>query len=242
MTMKISRSTYFYGKDKSQNGELFVPECVKHYKILCLVHGGFWKYPYDRLQMTALANELATLGYVVWNIEYRRVGEDNGGWPNTFNDVIDAVNYLHTLDVENSGVILIGHSAGGHLALWLSQQQLHIPIINVIALAPVSDLLKCTEEHIGGQAVEELLKTVPSENRQRYVDHSPIEQEPSHIPETIIHGSMDEYVPIEMSRCYVKKRMSQGCHVIFHEVSHGLHLDFLDPSSASTAKLFDVLS
>src|SRR5439155_8536839 len=132
-----------------------------------LIHGGFWRAPYGYTLMTSLADDLANRGIATWNIEYRRIGDPGGGWPATLLDVAMAADYLQkiapTYALDLKRVVTIGHSAGGHLALWLAARP-HIPqgdilvstsapgntegsssttplaIMGVISLAGVSDL------------------------------------------------------------------------------------------------------
>src|SRR5699024_7173940 len=92
--------------------------------IIVTIHGGFWQSKYDLFENDPICEDLTKRGFATWNIEYRRVGEDGGGWPGTFNDLVSAINHLSALQqsypIDLSNVIIIGHSAGGHLALWLA--------------------------------------------------------------------------------------------------------------------------
>src|SRR6266516_2333805 len=113
-----------YGSEALQFGELHLPGGTGPYPIVILIHGGFWRAPYAYTLMTDLAEDLARRGIVAWNIEYRRVGDPGGGWPTTLVDVASAADYIHTLaptyTLDLKRVVTIGHSAGGHLALWLA--------------------------------------------------------------------------------------------------------------------------
>ncbi|XBO87238.1 alpha/beta hydrolase [Bacillus licheniformis] len=146
-----------YGQHHSQYGVLRVPERKEPCPVVVMIHGGFWQSRYDLEENNPIAEDLTSRGYATWNIEYRRVGEDGGGWKGTFNDVIYAINHLSQLKesyhLDLSSAIVIGHSAGAHLALWLasrteaeSDQTFHkllVPIKKVISLAGVTDLKKC---------------------------------------------------------------------------------------------------
>ncbi len=110
-----------YGDAPSQVADLHLPAGAGPHPVVVLVHGGFWRSSYDRTLMAPLAAELASNGYAAWNIEYRRVGEDGGGWPGLFTDVAAAVDALATVpEVDPARVVSCGHSAGGHLALWIA--------------------------------------------------------------------------------------------------------------------------
>ena len=119
--MKPAMRTFHYGDSATQAGDLHLPEgdprCV-----VCLLHGGFWKLPYGREQLTAVAQDLAARGHAAWNIGYRRVGEPGGGWPGALDDTVAAISHLARLSREGASldlrhVVVAGHSAGGQLAL-----------------------------------------------------------------------------------------------------------------------------
>ena len=106
-----------YGPDPAQFGELWVPRAPGHRGVVVILHGGFWQARYDLSLGRPLAADLAARGYAAWNLEYRRVS-GGGGWPGTFGDVAAGIDLLATLPVDTSRVVVVGHSAGGHLAAW----------------------------------------------------------------------------------------------------------------------------
>ncbi|HEX6249314.1 MAG TPA: alpha/beta hydrolase, partial [Nocardioidaceae bacterium] len=132
--------------------------------LVVLLHGGFWKAAYDRVHTRAAAAALAGEGFVVATPEYRRVGA-GGGWPTTATDVADAVravpDLLRGLGVPTTGLTVAGHSAGGHLALWLANEDL--PIERVVGLAPVADLRAAAGAGLGDDAAQALLGGGPDE-------------------------------------------------------------------------------
>ena len=111
--------TYRYGPDRSQRGELHLPSGPGPHPVMLLLHGGSWRKRYGIVVMRGLAADLLRRGWAVWNIEYRRLGA-GGGWPATFEYVAAAVDHLAEIDapLDMARVSLLGHSAGGHLALW----------------------------------------------------------------------------------------------------------------------------
>ena len=115
-----------YGPGPDQHGQLWLPDVDEPHPVVVLVHGGFWRDQYRLDLMTPLAEELVMVGLAAWNIEYRRVGPTGGGWPTTLQDVSAAVDQLadpavaEMLDLNR--VAVVGHSAGGHLALWIGQR------------------------------------------------------------------------------------------------------------------------
>src|SRR5437867_12967919 len=92
-----------YGPYDSQVAELYLPE-NSHTVLVCLLHGGFWRLPYGRDEMTAIAQDLVGRGYAVWNMEYRRIGEQGGGWPGTLMDVRAGIDHLATVQVSGSSL------------------------------------------------------------------------------------------------------------------------------------------
>ncbi len=113
------RQRHRYGPHRSQRADLYLPRRARPHPVMVLIHGGSWQVRYGKIVMRGLAGDLMRRGWAVWNIEYRRVG-DGGGWPATFEDVAAAIDHLATLDapVDLERVSILGHSAGGHLALW----------------------------------------------------------------------------------------------------------------------------
>jgi acetyl esterase/lipase len=113
---------------------------------VCLLHGGFWRMPYGRDEMDAIARDLAARGFAVWNLEYRRVGAPGGGWPGTLDDVGAGIDHLATLvgegvNLDLERVAVVGHSAGGQLALWsASRASPRVRVAAAAGLAPVADL------------------------------------------------------------------------------------------------------
>lgn len=117
----MTRSVHPYGPHPSQVGELFLPMKEGPHPVAVVLHGGYWRSRYDRSLMTELCLDLAAHGWAAWNLEYRRVG-GGGGWPTTFEDVATGVDALAELEaqLDLEQIVSVGHSAGGHLALWLA--------------------------------------------------------------------------------------------------------------------------
>lgn len=203
--------------------------------------------PYGRDQMTAIAEDLVSRGFAVWNMEYRRLDAPTGGWPGTFDDVIMGIEQLArfvaggiNLDLER--VVVSGHSAGGHLALWAAAQQHRekwngakraVRISAVVGQAPVADLRRAYELGVGGHAVSELLGGIPAEHTERYQAASPYALLPLGVPQLLIHGTEDEVVPIAISRRYTQAARAVGDEVELLELPGTGHMEFLDPASAA---------
>ncbi|MDH6612872.1 acetyl esterase/lipase [Streptomyces sp. SAI-208] len=150
-----------YGTEPSQVGELYLPEGDGPFPTVVLVHGGWWTAMWDRRQMTANVDDLVSRGFAVWNVDYRRIGEPGGGWPGTFEDVAAAVDAVAGLDpaVDADRVLVVGHSAGGHLATWTAHRSAlpegapgahpRVRPLGVVTLAGVLDLVAADEARLG---------------------------------------------------------------------------------------------
>ena len=207
--------TLRYGEDASQVGDLRVPSSApRPCPVAVLIHGGFWRMPWGRDLMDDLAEDLTDRGTATWNIEYRRLGARGGGWPGTFDDVAAAIALLagiaedHALDLTRIG--LVGHSAGGHLALWAAARAQPRPVA-VVSLAGVVDLREASRLRLDGDAAGELVAD-PS----RFGDTSPIEMLPIGVPQLIVHGDADDRVPQSMALRYAAAAREAGDDVDLH--------------------------
>lgn len=191
------------------------------------LHGGFWMAGYDRAHVGPLATDLAARGYPVVCPEYRRVGQPGGGWPGTFDDVADALPAV----VERLGLgapVLAGHSAGGQLALWAAGR---VPCLGVLALAPVADLTRGHELGLGGGAVALLLGGGPADVPDRYAAVDPLGLVPPPVPVVVVHGDVDDRVPIELGRDYVAAALRAGASARLVELPGVEHFGLIDPLS-----------
>ncbi len=233
-----------YGHAEDHVGDLLVPDGPGPHPVAVLIHGGFWRDRWTRDIMTGAAINLRSHGWATWNVEYHRVGT-GGGWPLTFEDISAGIDHLaelapdHNLDLAT--VVAIGHSAGGHLALWSAARPHlsdHIPdvetrvaVTSVIGLAPVSDLDSGYAAGIGGGAVAGLLRRTPADGAERYRAASPIRLLPLGVRQVIVHGTEDEAVPVEMSRSFVAAARDAGDDLVYHELDDVDHMSLIDPSS-----------
>jgi acetyl esterase/lipase len=211
--------------------------------------------PYGRDELTAIAKDLAARGYAVWNVEYRRLGAPGGGWPGTLLDVSSAIDHLATLETDGieldlNRVIVAGHSAGGHLALWIAARNKPIKIsspvrvrpIAAAGLAAITNLAHASELNAGKSAVNEFIGGSPSQYPDRYAAASPFELLPLGVRQLIIHGVKDQVLPIDLSRSYITAAQASGDFVQFVELPDSGHMDFLDPSSKAHSALCEWLA
>jgi acetyl esterase/lipase len=229
-----------YGTDANQFGEIRLPKSSGPFPVLMNIHGGFWRARYDLAHAGHLCAALTAKGIATWNIEYRRVGNPGGGWPGTFEDVRSAYRFVSELGkrykLDAAKVVVMGHSAGGELALCLAA---HEPSLkHVISLAGVVDLQQAWEFHLGNDAVADFLGGKPSEIGDHYREADPMQLSlPRGTRQWLIHGAADDVVPSVLSRNYTEQKKKRGEDVHYLEISTAGHFDLIDPRSKAWPKV-----
>jgi acetyl esterase/lipase len=242
-----------YGSLPLQFGELRLPSTKGPHPVAIVIHGGCWLAKLGNFDpravaldnMRPLAAALTDAGIATWNIEYRRLGDEGGGWPGTFRDVANAADHLralarqHPLDLKR--VISIGHSAGAHFALWLAARpQLSktsdlytgdpIRLAGVASLDGPADLkatIALQRPVCGAPVITDLLGGSPEERPERYRDGSPIERSPLGVPQAFFTGQMfaAHAAPYEAAA----KRTGDAVEVLPSPTAG--HFLFIDPQS-----------
>ena len=242
--------TFRYGPDRSQRADLHLPAAVGPHPVMILIHGGSWQSRYGRIVMRGLAGDLLARGWGVWNIEYRRLG-NGGGWPATFLDVAAAIDHLAGLDadLDLDRVSVLGHSAGGHLALWAASRerlphgapgridgQPPLRLRRAIAQAGVCDLTSAYRWSRGGPPGA-LMGGGPDEVPQRYDAADPMRLLPASAPVLLVHGSVDRTVSVKHSRNYERAARASGGEVELVEIEGeaGAHRAHIDPRGIAWA-------
>ena len=242
-----------YGPSPVQFGELRLPRGGARVPVVVFLHGGCWRAAYDHAHVAAAAASLADAGYAVWVPEYRRVGEEGGGWPGTFDDVASAVDHVRTLaarypTLDTTRVILAGHSAGGQLALWAASRKAGdarsgrtppLPVAGVVSLAGITDLATYASPGGCGSAVVPLMGGTSAEVPDRYRAVSPIERVPLGVPVRIVHGAADPTVPLDQSRTFAERVVAAGGRAVVTEVPGAGHFDVVAPQSAAWPAVLD---
>jgi acetyl esterase/lipase len=244
-----------YGDDPLQYGELRLPKGPGPHPVVILIHGGCWLSEYDITHLRKLAAAITETGVATWALEYRRVGNPGGGWPGTFQDIARGADQLRTLaktyplDLER--VVAAGHSAGGHLALWLAARpkltdlepfrtENPVGIRAVLALAPAPDLVYLHEQDTCGGVVDKLLGGSPEAQPERYRAASPMNLLPMGVPQILVLGRFDDsWAPI--GRRYFEAAKEKRDDVRLVEAPESGHFEMIDPDSTTWPLVRDAL-
>ncbi|HLL02074.1 MAG TPA: alpha/beta fold hydrolase [Myxococcaceae bacterium] len=246
-----------YGKEPHQFGDLRLPPGPGPHPVVVMVHGGFWRAKYDLEHVGHLCADLTRRGYATWSLEYRRVGNEGGGWPGTFLDIAWGTEFLSTLAQSHplalARVVFLGHSAGGHLALWAAARRRivpHEPLYTgghfmprgVVALAGVVDLTRAYELHLSNDAVVGLLGGTPAQVPERYELGSPAELAPVNIQQILIHGTEDDTVPVSLSTEYHARATELRDAVRLITLPGAGHFEVINPLSREWPQVVEAIA
>jgi acetyl esterase/lipase len=235
-----------YGKDQHEFGELRLPKGPGPHPVAIVIHGGCWLAEYGLSYMSHLSAALAEAGVATWSIEYRRIGDEGGGWPGTFEDAALATDYLRmlakTYPLDLNRVVAVGHSAGGHLVLWLAARNklpkenplystTPLALRGVIPLAGITDLRQtgtACDANVG-----QLMGGSANDQPARYNLASPIALLPLSVKQIVIQGETDNLVPPSMARDYADAARKKGDDVKLVVIEKAGHFELVDPKSAA---------
>jgi len=240
-----------YGSDPLQFGDLAVPAGDGLFPVVVFIHGGFWRNSFELDLAEPQAADAVDNGYATWNIEYRRVGDEGGGYPGTLADVAAAIDHLvvlaenHPLDLER--VAVVGHSAGGHLALWVGQRERLpdgapgekpsvVPRL-VVGQAPVADLSGNLD--LGRGAVSGFMGATPDNDPVAYDIADPARLLPVRVPQLIVQGAADSIVPPDRADAYAARADTDQLDVMLF--ADAGHFDVIDPAHESWAAVLSRL-
>jgi len=227
-----------YGDGELQFGDVRLPKGSGPFAAAMFIHGGFWRARYDLKHTSFLCAALTKAGMVTWNLEYRRVGNPGGGWPGSFEDVTAGYQFLRQLagkyPIDTKRILVLGHSAGGQLALALAAH--HNSMRGAVSLAGIVDLRRAWDLHLSNDAVVEFLGGDPDRVSDHYHESSPAQLD-IRCKQLLIHGTEDDIVPVQMSRDYAKQKLEKRETVSLLEVPKAGHFEIVDPQSAVWPKV-----
>lgn len=237
-----------YGPDSLQFGELRVPAGAGPHPVAVVIHGGCWLSSFGLNHARSESAALAGAGFLVWSLEYRRVGNPGGGWPSTFRDVGAGVDHVRTLarryPIDLNRVVLIGHSAGGHLALWAAARRKipkgsplftddPLPVRGVVSLAGVPDLRAAATgtSAVCGDAIQRLVGGAPDAVPEHYAAAAPIELLPLGVPQFVLNGAEDAIVPPRWATDYAARAQAAGDSVTLTIIPEAGHFEVVAPGT-----------
>jgi acetyl esterase/lipase len=249
-----------YGSDSSQYGELRIPGGPGPHPVAVLVHGGCFKATYATLRdLAPMGDALKVAGIATWNIEYRRVGQTGGGWPGTYVDVGRAVDHLrqlagpYALDLDR--VVVVGHSAGGHLAIWAAARArvppgsaIHdadpLPVRGALDLAGPVDLtanISGYEALCRDTVITGLLGGTPATVPERYAQASPMALLPLGVPHVLLMGEHEDFVPRHLAEAYVRAARDAGDKVDLIVIPRVGHFEIASPRATTWPRVESVI-
>ncbi|WP_127958961.1 alpha/beta hydrolase family protein [Serratia microhaemolytica] len=265
---------YQYDQHPQNFFDLRIPEGEGRYPLAILIHGGYWRSKYDLQYLSHLAAALTKMGIASANIEYRRVGDVGGGYPGTFLDVANCIDRLPQIirdakleqRIDLNNIVLIGHSAGGHLAAWAASRasidrqsvlfsENATPTAGFISLAGVLDLDYAIAHHLSDNAALGLLigpsevanyAQMPpdkmAEFRQIISNTSPAAMLPVKTKAYLVHGMMDDSVPMDTNRFYYQDAIEHEMDVYYQIIECAGHFDIVDPQSPHFSEVEKVIT
>ena len=248
----VADATIAYGDDAMQKVDVWLPSAKGPHRTVLMVHGGCWQTEIaDRRLMDWAAGDLRDAGYAVWNIDYRGVDRAGGGYPGTFADAAAATDALRSnaarFDLDLSTVVAVGHSAGGHLALWLAARARlpadsalrtpdPLPIAHVISLGGLPDLEDTARSPENGCGTEVVAKLIGTTRADPYADTSVPRLLPLGLPQDLVNGRADRIIPFRMGESYVAAARAAGDRATLHAVADTGHVELVTPGTAAWAE------
>ena len=258
--LRRTSSRVAYGADSLQFGELRLPGGRGPFPVAIILHGGCWLSRYATVRNTApLAEALADLGVATWNVEYRRYDHPGGGWPGTFRDVADGADFLRVLakqyPLDTTRIVAAGHSAGGHLALWLATRRtldaasplaggVPMALVGVVSIGGIADLREFYGREratCGNPAVESLLGGIPDSVPVRVRESSPIERLPLGVPSVHVAGERDFIAPLAVREAFVSAARQRGDSAWVVTIPSEGHFEAIAPARASGRAVIDAV-
>lgn len=252
-------ATISYGDDALQKVDVWVPAAPGQHPVVLMVHGGCWTTSIaDRSLMNWIADDLRKSGVAVWNIEYRGVDRPGGGYPGTFRDAGAAADALlkHATEfhLDTKRIVAAGHSAGGHLALWLAARARiarssplytaqPLKIARVISLGGLPDLEATAASPDNGCGVDVVAQLVgkPGSRIDVYADTSVPRLLPLGVRQDLVNGREDKIIPLRLGTGYETQARAKGDRVALHIVDRTGHVELIAPETAAWGKAKQII-
>jgi acetyl esterase/lipase len=230
-----------YGTDPNHFVDLRRPKKSQQ-RAVAFIHGGFWRAKYDLMHASHLCEALRIAGWTSINVEFRRVGNPGGAWPGTFSDLRSAMQMIFSAakkwDFAPENLVVMGHSAGGQLALALAGHDERIK--KAVSLAGVLDLQRAYDLHLSNDAVVEFLGGTPTQMPDHYKEASPT-QLTIKAKQLVVHGDKDNVVPVAISQEYV--RLKKAKERVESLVLPGAgHFEVIDPRTKEWKQIESALN
>ena len=231
-------SRHPYGEHPHQTCDLHLPTGRGPHPVVVVLHGGYWQAPYTKLIMRPLCQDLARRGYAAWNVEYRRLGRDGGGWPMTFDDVATAIDLLADLDdvrprpragdarrplrgrparAVGRGPARAARGRAGRGAARRRGSACSRSRRSATSAAPAASRSRCSAAR-------------RPRSRERWAQADPMRRIPLDVPVCLVHGVDDETVDVQRSRDYAAAAQAAGAPVTLIETA-GEHRSPIDPTT-----------
>ena len=247
----VASKTIAYGADSMQKVDLWLPRGKGPFPVVVMVHGGCWQSSIaDRRLMDWIADDLRRDGIAVWNIDYRGVDRAGGGYPGTFADAAAATDELAKVAaryrLDTGRVVAVGHSAGGHLALWLAarprlpatsllRRANPLPIAHVVSLGGLPDLAATAASPDNGCGTAVIARLVGTGRKDPYADTSVPRLLPLGVPQDLVNGREDRIIPARLADSYVAAATAAGDTATLHQIARTGHVELVVPESAAWA-------
>lgn len=257
--------TIRYGEHERQVVDVYLPQGSGPHPVVVMIHGGCWSAPWDRTLMNQASDDLRRRGIAVWNIDYRVI-EDGSGYPHVFEDAWSAIVRLsvdgHALGLDPQRVVAVGHSAGGHLALWYAARlRRWVPPPNVrmipptgfkavISLGGLPDLESAARPPGSGCGTEVIGQLIgrgrprwqwrldvspPFPAGDPYADTSVPRIGALGVPQVLINGTEDRIIPTHFAEDYTQRMRALGDDVRVRFIPRTGHVELIAPESAAWA-------
>jgi len=237
-----------YGEDPLQWGVLRVPDGEGPHPVVVMMHGGCWVGLHRPRNVEPLMDALTERGWATWSLSHRQANDAGGGWTGTFEDVGLGVDFVRDLaeffDLDASRVVTMGHSAGGHLAIWAAgrggyapDDELYmadpLPLAGAVSLGGIADLRAHVAQEVNpcGEAVFQLMDDTPDDLPDRYAEASPAERLPIGAPQLFLHGREDYVIPWEQITAYAEAATASGDDVQVHFFEEASHFEMIAPDA-----------